>query len=72
MIEMDRKLLLGMVFLAVRACHPERPEGWTETTHGRDAEPAYDYLFDDTVVHRIDITIAADDHQAINHFPPIQ
>jgi len=63
MVKMDRKLLLGLVFLAVCACHPERPEGWTEATHGRDAEPAYDYLFDDTVVHRIDITISANDHQ---------
>jgi spore coat protein CotH len=61
---MVRKLLLfTVVFLA--SCHPERPQGWTEATHGRDAQPSYDYLFDDTVVHRIDITISAADHQAM-------
>ena len=59
---MVRKLLFcALIFLA--SCHPERPEGWTESTHGRDAQPAYDYLFDDTVVHRIDISISAADHQ---------
>jgi len=64
MTEMNRKLLFScMVLLTVCACQPGRPEGWTEATHGRDAEPAYDYLFDDTVVHRIDITISAGDHQ---------
>jgi spore coat protein H len=57
-----RLLLLVVVLLAAGACHPERPEGWTEAAHGRDAEPAYDYLFDDAVVHRIDITIDPQDH----------
>ncbi len=60
---MNYKILLSFMVLLAAACHPERPEGWTEATHGRGAEPAYDYLFDDTVVHRIDITISAQDHQ---------
>ncbi len=47
------------------ACHPERPAGWTEVTHGPGAAPNYDYLFDDTVVHRFDITIAPEDHLAM-------
>jgi spore coat protein H len=50
-------------WMALIACQPERPEGWGEATHGPDAAPDYDYLFDDTVVHRIDIVIHPDDHR---------
>lgn len=51
--------------LLVAGCHPARPEGWSEPTHGRDAVPAYGYLFDNAVVHRIDITIGPDDYLAM-------
>ncbi len=51
--------------LVVNYQQPERPEGWAESSHGRDAVPAYDLLFDDTVVHRIDIIITPEDHQAM-------
>jgi len=33
----------------------EPPDGWSESTHGRDAEPAYDRVFADDRIHRIDI-----------------
>ncbi len=38
-------------------CQPERPAGWTEATHGDSAPPAYEVVFDDTVVHRYDVVI---------------
>jgi len=41
-----------------------RPSSWSIASHCKGAEPNYDLLFDDTVVHRIDLTIAADDYAA--------
>ena len=35
-----------------------RPTHWTVASHCKGAEPDYDLLFDDSVVHRIDITIS--------------
>ena len=40
-----------------------RPEGWTDQTHGKDADPDYQTVFPDGQVNRIDITIDADDWQ---------
>ena len=42
-----------------------RPEGWTEPTHGKDAEPNYAVLFALSKVHRIDIAIAPSDFEAM-------
>ncbi len=42
-----------------------RPEGWTEESHGKDATPRYDLVFPQGEVARIDVTIAADDWQAM-------
>ncbi len=41
----------------------ERPEGWGEASHGKDAEPDYDRLFPADQVKRIDIVIAAEQWQ---------
>ncbi len=43
----------------------ERPLGWTENTHGPDAMPDYDVVFDQHQVRRIDIDIAPNDWQAM-------
>ncbi len=42
----------------------QRPEGWTAESHCNGVGHDYDLLFDDTVVHRIDITVASSDYQA--------
>ena len=42
----------------------QRPASWTAATHEKGA-PNYDLLFDDTRVHRIDLTMSADDWRAI-------
>ncbi len=41
-----------------------RPEGWTRETHCSKVEPNYAQVFDDTVVHRFDITVSPEDYQA--------
>ena len=41
-----------------------RPEGWTRETHCPKVDPDYAQVFDDTVVHRLDITVSAEDYQA--------
>jgi hypothetical protein len=43
----------------------ERPEGWTEETHGKDADPNYDVVFPQDEVNRIDVIIDPDDWQAM-------
>ncbi len=42
-----------------------RPDGWGEASHGKDAEPNYDLLFPADEVKRLDITITAEDWQAM-------
>lgn len=39
----------------------QRPSGWTDATHGNDAAPNYDVLFDADRVQRIDIRIEPND-----------
>ncbi|MBN2498941.1 MAG: CotH kinase family protein [Deltaproteobacteria bacterium] len=59
-------VLAAWALLGVGAgCHPPRPPGWTEASHGRDAEPAYETLFADGVVHLIDILIEPDAYAAM-------
>ncbi|MEK7704228.1 MAG: CotH kinase family protein [Myxococcota bacterium] len=43
----------------------DRPDGWTEATHGKDTSPNYDLLFTTSEVHSIDIVIKASDYQAM-------
>ena len=43
----------------------ERPEGWSEETHGDDADPNYDVVFAQDRVHPITITIAPQDWEAM-------
>jgi spore coat protein CotH len=42
-----------------------RPEGWGEKTHGDAADPNYEVVFEEGVVHRLDVTIEASDWQAM-------
>jgi len=41
-----------------------RPSDWTVESHCSGGDADYETLFADDVVHRIDIVVAADDHQA--------
>ena len=44
------------------ACAPpadvSRPDGWTVETHCKGVNANYDVVFDDSVVHRLDIVIS--------------
>lgn len=42
-----------------------RPAGWTAASHCKGEPPDYDLLFPDDRVHRFDLTITADDYQAM-------
>ena len=43
----------------------ERPEGWTEETHGRDTTPNYAVVFVQDRVNRIDVSISSQNWQAM-------
>jgi len=43
----------------------DRPDGWSEETHGNDAEPNYDVVFPQDAVNRIDITITSDNWETM-------
>jgi hypothetical protein len=43
----------------------DRPAGWSEDTHGKNADPNYDVVFPQDEVNRIDITIDPADWQAM-------
>jgi spore coat protein CotH len=60
-----RTMVLAACLSLTAACQPERPSGWTEATHGDTAPPAYEDVFDDTVVHRYDVVIDPSVHQAM-------
>jgi len=42
-----------------------RPEGWTDATHGDEAAPDYETVFPQDAVNRIDITISAENWEAM-------
>jgi spore coat protein H len=42
-----------------------RPEGWTEETHGNNADPNYEIVFPKDKVNQITISIAPDDWEAM-------
>ncbi len=42
-----------------------RPQGWTEKTHSKSADPDYELLFPDDKVLRIDIKMSSDNYQII-------
>ena len=42
----------------------ERPDGWTVETHCKGIDADYEQVFDDSTVHRIDITVSAEDYAA--------
>ncbi len=44
---------------------PQRPDGWTEDTHGNLADPNYDVVFVQDEVIRLDLTIDPADWQAM-------
>ena len=54
-------ILSGSVFGA--ETEVARPDGWTEESHGKDAQPNYSVVFPQDKVSRMDITIAAEDWQ---------
>jgi hypothetical protein len=54
---------IAFLVCLVGAC-TSRPAGWTEATHGTVA-PNYSYVFDDTVVRRLDITVSSDVYKQI-------
>ncbi|PTL84179.1 CotH kinase family protein [Vitiosangium sp. GDMCC 1.1324] len=43
----------------------DRPDGWTEASHGKDAAPAYDVVFPQGKVQRIDLVITPEDWQTM-------
>ncbi|MCP4568933.1 MAG: cellulosomal protein [FCB group bacterium] len=43
----------------------ERPEGWTEVSHGPDRAASYDVVFPQDRVNRIDVTISPEDWKAM-------
>lgn len=43
----------------------ERPEGWTEETHGKDVEPNYDVVFPQDEVNRLDLIISSENWDAM-------
>jgi uncharacterized protein YceK len=43
----------------------DRPKGWTEATHGDDADPDYDTVFSQDEVKRMDITISEENWAAM-------
>lgn len=43
----------------------DRPAGWGEATHANSADPDYDVVFDHSSVLRVDLTISAQDHDAM-------
>ncbi len=74
-----RLALAGVVLLGgLQACSPSaitstaetestagRPEGWTDATHGGDAEPNYEVVFPANKVNQITITIAPENWTAM-------
>ena len=43
----------------------ERPAGWSEDSHDKSADPNYDVVFPDDEVNRLDITISAENWEAM-------
>ena len=43
----------------------ERPAGWSEDSHDKSADPDYDVVFPDDEVNRLDITISAENWEAM-------
>lgn len=50
---------LGIALLGCRGPKEELPNGWSEESHGDNAKPNYDLLFDLSQVHRLDIVLEA-------------
>ncbi|ATB31703.1 CotH kinase family protein [Melittangium boletus] len=68
---MSRSPRLGafasLVFTFTSACGAgvERPEGWSEESHGKKASPAYDVVFPQDKVNRLDLIISPEDWQVM-------
>ncbi len=54
--------LILLLCLVVACTH--RPDGWSEATHGY-GEPDYAYVFDDTLVRRLDIAVSAELYEQV-------
>ncbi|MBZ4330100.1 CotH kinase family protein [Corallococcus sp. AS-1-12] len=46
---------------ALGACGTDRPDTWTDASHGKNAPPAYDVVFPKGKVQRLDIVITPED-----------
>ncbi len=44
----------------------ERPEGWSEASHGKDVAPDYELLFSTEKVHTLQIVITPENYQTMN------
>ena len=42
---------------------PDRPDGWSEESHGK-VSPNYDRLFTDGTVHQVNIKVTPEDYEA--------
>jgi spore coat protein H len=56
-------MALALFAIGFCSCAPERPDGWTEATHGQ-VSPNYDHLFGEQTVHEFRITISPDDYES--------
>jgi hypothetical protein len=58
--------LLGILSSLQFSCGlPDRPEGWTEETHGEDATANYEVVFAQAEVKRLDVTISSSNWQVM-------
>jgi len=53
-------VLATLILALTTACGVERPEGWSEESHGKNADPAYDVVFPQGKVQRLEIVISPD------------
>jgi CotH protein len=70
MQQLSSVVMLAMILAGGVACDGaqddvDRPEGWNEESHGKDAPPDYDRLFATTGVHTILVTITPADYQTM-------
>ncbi|MDY7229286.1 CotH kinase family protein [Hyalangium rubrum] len=61
----SRRAALAALMVLATACGDNRPEGWSDETHGKNAEPSFETVFPADKVQRLDIVIAAADWQAM-------
>jgi spore coat protein CotH len=58
-------LLVCISPIRINAADVARPQGWTEETHSKKADPNYSLVFPENKVNRIDITISAQNYNTM-------